>query len=244
MIEINLMPDVKQELLRAQQMRSFVVSVAIIVAIAAASIVALLAIWVYGVQTGRNYLADQNIENGASELAALEDVPEVMTIQNQLATISELNNAKRIPTRMFDLLAHTVPTGENQVDIVELTYNSDEGERIVTIEAQSTNGYAAAETFQKTLGYAVLRWSAADEGDLQEAPIASELQITETSYGEDQSGQRVLNFTLTFEYTDELLDPSLDDVQILLVRDGNVTDSYIGVPRNIFVERTDDGEES
>lgn len=47
MIEINLIPDVKQELLKAQRTRSMVVSIAIISSIAAASVVVLLLVYIF-----------------------------------------------------------------------------------------------------------------------------------------------------------------------------------------------------
>ena len=49
MIQINLVPDVKQEMLRAQRMRNFTISMAIVVGLVAAGVVVILGL-VYGAQ--------------------------------------------------------------------------------------------------------------------------------------------------------------------------------------------------
>ena len=91
MIEINLIPDVKQELIRAERVRSVVISVSIVVGLAAMAIVAILAVYVFGVQAVRSGLDDQAIKDGGAKLAKVEDLSKILTIQNQLNKISALN---------------------------------------------------------------------------------------------------------------------------------------------------------
>ena len=67
MIEINLVPDVKQELLRAQRARTGVISLAITVSVIAVGTVVLLAMWVFGVQTVRSLASDQAIKDRSEE---------------------------------------------------------------------------------------------------------------------------------------------------------------------------------
>ena len=50
MIEINLIPDVKQELLRAQKGRAVVISASIFASVIAVGVVALLLVYIFGVQ--------------------------------------------------------------------------------------------------------------------------------------------------------------------------------------------------
>lgn len=72
MIEINLIPDVKRELLRAQRARTTVISAAIVISIVAGAVVAALALYVYGVQTVRGVLLDNQIKDGAAKLSKVE----------------------------------------------------------------------------------------------------------------------------------------------------------------------------
>ena len=73
MIEINLIPDVKRELLRAQRARSIVISGAILTSIVAAAVVVVMLVYIYGVQSLRHYTLDQDIKSQSSELSKVED---------------------------------------------------------------------------------------------------------------------------------------------------------------------------
>jgi len=244
MIEINLMPDVKQELLRAQRVRSTVISFAILVGIIAAAIVTILTVYVFGVQTVRSGIADKAIEDGNTELMQATDLSKTLTIQNQLSVMSDINAQKKLHSRLFDLLNATVPTGANEVTISRLILDSTEGVDSITIEGQAVGSYPAAELFKKTLESAVVRYTD-ESGEEQEVELASNVNLSETSYGEDQNGAMTLRFTISFEYASELFAASSDNVRISIARTGNVTDSYLGIPRSIFADRADDieGEE-
>lgn len=94
MIEINLIPDVKQELLRAQRSRTMVITGSIFASIVAAGVVVLLLLYVFGVQTVRSNVLDDDIKKGAANLSQVEDLSEMLTIQNQLKKIAELDSQK------------------------------------------------------------------------------------------------------------------------------------------------------
>lgn len=244
MIQINLMPDVKQELLRAQRVRMTVVSVAIITGIVAIAVVAVLAVYVYGVQTARSLWADNTIEDQAAELAQVEDLSETLTIQNQLATMDSVDEQRKINSRLYDMLEVVVPGGDNEVTISRFVIDASPEVQGITLEAQSVAGYQAAEQFKKTLEAAVINYT--DEaGEQQQIALASDISLSETSYGEDQNGNMVLRFTLSFMYSAELLASTDGDVTVTIPEDaaGNVTDSYVGVPRSIFADRAEDVEE-
>src|SRR5690554_4656394 len=96
MIQINLIPDVKQELIKAQKARATVVTMAILIGIAALAVVVILAVYVFVVQTARGAISDGEIDRLSSQLADVEDLGKTLTIQNQLALINDLNNDKHI----------------------------------------------------------------------------------------------------------------------------------------------------
>jgi Tfp pilus assembly protein PilN len=236
MIEINLVPDVKQELIKAQRVRSTVVSVAIFVAIASAGLVTLLAIYVYGVQTVRSAVADDSIQKGSAQLSSIEDLSKTLTIQNQLTKISSLHDKSKIDSRIFDVLSAIIPPAPNDVKISNLTIDASTG--VITIEGQASNSYAAVELFRKTIEGAQVKFTT--DGNDQEVALASDVNTGDTSYGEDSSGAKVLRFTISFSYDDALFSPSSENVKIVISTQGNVTDSYIGLPKSIFVDRAKD----
>lgn len=243
MIEINLIPDVKLELLRAQRQRTVVVSFAILTAIVSVGVVVLLAVYVYGAQTLVNALADGAIERNDEKLSEIEDVSKTLTIQNQLTQIGAINDKKQMTSRIYDVLNAIVPPAPNNVTISSLRIITDD-EQTVKIEGQAANGYQAVELFKKMIDGAELGYTDKN-GDRKTVKLADKISVSETSYGEDATGVKVLRFTLSFVYVPELLSFDATNIQVAITTSGNVTDSYLGVPQSIFADRAEDitGEE-
>jgi Tfp pilus assembly protein PilN len=235
MIEINLIPDVKQELIRARTQRSAVVSISIVATLAALALVVVLSIYVFGVQTVRSAIADGQIKKGADQLAQVEDLSKILTIQNQLTKINSLNDDKKIDSRVFQILQAIIPPAPNSVTVSNLTINTENNS--LTFEGQ-TPTYPSLETFKKTIAAANIRYT--DNGEQKDVPLASDLSISNISYGEDSTGAKVVRFTVSFTYADETFSPSVTNPSIVLINGGNVTDSYQGIPKSIFADRATD----
>lgn len=236
MIEINLIPDVKQELLKAQSTRSLVVSISIVGGIIALGVVVALSIYVFGVQTVRSAISDDSIKRGGEQLAKVEDLSKMLTIQNQLKTISELNDRKNMDSRVFDVLAAVIPPEPNSVQLSQVTISAETA--TLTLEGQ-TRTFDSMEVFKKTVDNAIVSY-VVDNGDAQQVKLASSISTSNISYGEDATGTRVLRFTMSFVYPVELFSPNIPVVTIKLDINGNVTDSYLGIPKSIFTERARD----
>jgi hypothetical protein len=236
MIEINLVPDVKQELIRARMARSAVISGSIIAIIVAAGVVVVLSIYVFGVQTVRGAVADASIKSGSDKLASVNDLSKILTIQNQLTKMSSLNDNKKIDSRVFDLLQAIIPPSPNEVKVSSLVVDATAG--TVMFQGQ-TPGYPSLEAFKKTIGAANVHFK--DSGGTQtDVVLATNLSISNVSYGEDASGGKVLRFNVSFTYAPELFSPATVDPTIVLINGGNVTDSYVGIPKSIFTDRATD----
>lgn len=238
MIEINLVPDIKQELIMAQRIRSMVIATTILIGSISIAIVAILAIYVFTVQAVRSGIADGEIKKGSNQLASVEDLSKTLTIQNQLTKISALNSGKKITSRTFDLLTAIIPPAPNDIQISNLAI--DTSTSLITIEGQAPNSYAAVEVFRKTIEGAKVKYTDSNKSK-QEVTLASSVSISNTSYGEDSSGVKVLRFTLSFAYAPELFSISSKDVTVSTAT-GNVTDSYLGVPKSVFADRAKDIE--
>lgn len=239
MIEINLVPDVKQELIKAQRVRSMVVTAAIFIGVASLGIVTLLAIYVFGVQAVRGSISDNEIKKSSEELAQVEDLSKTLTIQNQLTKLSALHSEKTISSRIFDLLNAVIPPAPNHIQISTLSVDAASG--LVVIEGQAENSYEAVEVFKKTIEGAKIKYKN-EQGDEQEVALTTDARTSNTSYGEDSSGTKVLRFTLSFTYAPELLATTSKEASVVVSTRGNVTDSYLGVPRSIFTNRATDLE--
>ena len=238
MIEINLIPDVKQELLRAQRMRAVVISSSIFISIVAGVVVVLLALYVFGFQAIRDVAAEDAIKKQSTELSKVEDLSEMLTVQNQLARIDELSANKKMTSRLFDVLAGVLPPEPNAVKVSNVAVDTDLD--TIRIEGQ-TRAYDSMEVFKKTLDNAVILYTKGDEEPTQ-VKLAGDISASDISFG-DSDGTKVLRFNITFKYDEVLFSPEVAGVTVKLNINGNVTDSYLGIPKSIFTERAKDIEE-
>jgi hypothetical protein len=238
MIEINLVPDVKQELLKAQRVRAGVISTAILVGIAAVGVVVILAIWVFVVQTARSVITDNTIKSESQKLSSVQDVSNTLTIQNQLSKLSDMHNKKSIDSRIFDILTTINPSDPNNVAITNLSLDSSAS--TVKIEAQASNGYPALDVFKKTINATTFQFI--QDGQKQSVPLASGMSDSDRSYGENASGAKVLRFTLTFTYPEQLFSKTAQNATIVAPNRTNATDSFLGVPQSLFTQKAVDAE--
>ena len=236
MIEINLVPDVKQELIKAQRIRSAVISISILIGIISAGAVTALAIYAFPVQTLRNVVVDAAIKKGGDQLAAVTDLSKTLTLQNQLTKISSLHDSAPIDSRIFDVLQAIIPPAPNAIQISDLTIDAPSS--TITIDGQAANSYAAVEVFKKTIEGALVKYTTA--GTSNSVGLASNVSTSNTSYGEDATGTKVLRFTLSFSYAPELFSALSTNTTVTITAQGNATDSFLGVPKSIFVDRAVD----
>ncbi len=237
MIEINLIPDVKRQLIQAVRVRTTVISFAIVASLVAVAVIVLLAIYTFGVQTVQVGIASQQITDKNKELKSVKDLSKILTIQNQLTKVNQLNDGKQVDSRIFQILESIIPPSPDNVQISSLVIDAEEG--TLNIEGQAPSGYKALETFKKTVGFAQLRYIDEDK-KTQTEPLASEIDTGDVSYGDADNGSRVLRFNLTFKYNEMLFSPTITNISIVLNNQGNITDSYLGVPKSIFTDRAND----
>lgn len=239
MIEINLVPDVKQELITAQRVRASVISIAILVGMAAVGIVVVLAFWVFIVQTARGVLSDNTIKNESEKLAKVADVADTLTIQNQLSKLSAMHDNKSVDSRIFDILTTINPPEPNNIAITNVALDSETS--TVKLEAQAPGGYPALDVFKKTINATTFKFT--QDGETQSVPLASGMSDSDRSYGENAAGAKVLRFTLTFTYPEQLFSRTARSASIVAPTRTNATDSFQGVPQSLFTQKAADAQE-
>lgn len=238
MIQINLIPDVKREFIRAQQMRRVAISTSFVIGIGAAGVVVLLGFVLLG-QNLRAALAQGSIDNRFKTLKSIENIDNVLTIQNQLDNVKGLNDKKTIDSRLFDILNAINPPSPNNMKFS--TIKLDPSTSSITIEGSASNGFAATETFRKTILNTQIETTV--DGSTTSAPLTSDVVISDTSYGEAADGSQVLRFTLSFEYPAGLLDNTMKSIRIVTPNSKvDVTDSKTRVPESLFSQKASDIE--
>lgn len=240
MIEVNLIPDVKREFLRAQRLRNQVISLSILISIIAVGVVALLGVYM-GTQAARGYLADESIKKGYSALSSVENVNDIVTIQNQLSQISDINDKKGINSRLFDLLSAINPAAPNDIHMTTVTL--DPTNKTIVIDGSAVNSFEATDMLKKMILNTNLKYVDGDNKDAS-VQLTDAIELSDTSYGEDSTGAKVLRFKMTFVYPDQLLSNTVKNLRIETPTGSiDVTDSKLHVPDSLFAERAKDTEE-
>lgn len=232
MIEINLVPDVKLELIKARRMRAMVVSGAILVSLIAGGIVVALSVYTFGVQSVANWSLDNEIKDGSNKLESVEGLSEMLTIQSQLGQLEATHGNKVLASKVFNLLAKIAPNGKNSVQFSKTSLNVEEG--TITLEASATNDFEALEVFKKTL--AATKFNYTENNEKKSVDVATEIQDSERSFGENSDGRTVLRFTLSFKYAPEIFKTNYASGEIVTPTKQNATDSKKGVPETLFTD--------
>ena len=238
MIQINLIPDVKREFIRTQQLRKTVISLSILVGIIAGGIVVALGLFLGGQELLVNK-AKADIKKNFSSLQNVENADNIITLQNQLNELPNVYSRHSIQSRLFDLLVKINPSGDNGV-----TYSNiklDPTTSTVTIDGTAAKGFPATEALRKTILNTKVQ-----SGDDEETkvPLADTVTIGETSYGQDADGKQVLRFSLSFVYPTGLLDYRMKTVKFISpAANSDVTDSNTRVPDSLFSEKASDIKE-
>ncbi len=240
MIEINLVPDVKQELIRTQRVRSTVISFAIMIGLASVGVVVLLAVWVFAIQTGRGFLTDGTITDESKKLSSVKDISNTLTIQNQLSKLPATHNGKHIDSRAFDMLTMINPGAPNTISLTKTSLDTDT--KTIKIEAQAENSFAALEVYKKTILATTLEY--VKDGTKHTVPLVTATSLGDQSYGENSSGKKVLRFVITLTYSEELLSRDAQNLTIIAPSNGNATDSFVGVPESLFAPKANDIKEN
>jgi hypothetical protein len=247
MIEINLIPDVKQELIKAERVRAGVISTTILVGIISVSVIVVLAVLIGGQAIAGN-LADDAIKKQNTELQGKPDLNNTLTIQNQLTKLTQMHADKPIDSRLFDLMLAINPAAPN--DAAFSNIKLDPATNTINIEGQASGGYAAVEVLKKTILGTKITYldkagqDTAESNTPREAILANSVDVRETSYGEDASGQKVLRFVISFTYPVELFQSGLRNVEIKAPnKQENVTDSRNRIPQSLFTDAAADVKE-
>ncbi len=231
MIEINLLPNVKRELLKTRAMRNRVISISFLVGGASIATVVVLAL-ILGSQFAAEAVQGGVIKDRNDKLMAIEDLNKVVTIQHQLTKINEQHSRKKINSRIFDVVTAVNPVTPNNVSFSDIKVNPES--KTITLEGSAVNGYSALETLKKTILNTKVQTTDGDKSS--EVSLTKEIKDGDTSFGENSEGKKVLQFSFSFEYAEELLAPANNGTVSVLTPTGkvDVTDSRQGIPDSLF----------
>ena len=200
MIQFNLLPDIKLEYIKAQRSRRLVILVSFLVS-AAAILLLVVLLSIDGLQ--KKHLSDLNrdISNETSSLQHKPDINTILTVQNQLQSLTALHTGKPAANRLFSYLNELTPAAVSitnlSIDFTQYTVNLTG-----TADALSTvNKYV--DTLKLTT------YSAGNTPGNN--PAFSNVVLS--SFGLNTSAQdrsQAANYTITFSYDKNIFDITQD----------------------------------
>lgn len=122
MIQVNLLPDVKQNFIKARRLKRLTALIALITAGSALTLFVLLFITVNIWQKQRIKGITNDINRLSTELKAVPDLDRILTVQQQLKSLPDLHAKKPAATRLFTYISQVTPTA---VSIAKISVNFD-----------------------------------------------------------------------------------------------------------------------
>lgn len=156
--EINLVPDVKGEMIKALKMRNLIFFLCIVIASASIAVTAIAGVIAGGQQAAIDSKKSM-IDKMSTKLNSYKDLNDFLTIKDQLGNLSTLSSNKTVLSRTFNILSALIPTGADTITISELSVNLAEGGPTFSFDAQANAGkepfidYNVLDSFKKSMKY-------------------------------------------------------------------------------------------
>ncbi len=222
MIQLNLLPDVKLEYIKAQRSRRLVTSLAVAVSLAAVALLALL----FSISSLQHkHLADltKDISIESAKLQQQPDINKILTVQNQLGSLTNLHATKPAVARLFDYLNSVTPA---QVNISNLTVDFTQQTMTVT---GTSDALASVNKYIDTLKFTKYTTDASGTG----LPAFSNIVLA--SFGVNNSTQdksQAATYTINLSYDKTIFD--ITQTIKLAVPEQTTTRATLDQPTDLF----------
>lgn len=110
MIQFNLLPDVKIEYIKARRIKRAFLLVSIVVSIT--SVVFMTSLFI-GTRVYDRHIANltADVEQGIAEIESYSETNKILTVQNQLRSLTGLHDSKPVVSRLFPYVEQITPSG-------------------------------------------------------------------------------------------------------------------------------------
>lgn len=225
MIQINLLPDLKKEFIKSQKTKGLVITTAVLITLGAIGLSVLLFVYVNFGQQLQISLITGNIKEKADELAAVPDVDQYLTVQNQLSSVTMLHDQKGNYSRLFGFLNVLNPSPPNNVNLSRA--------QLLTIDKSvvfsgTTGSFEALNVFVDTLKNAKIEYLVDGQGEPIEGQMFTQVYTQDSGLGK-VSDQAIVSFTVKAVYSDVVFDARNTNV-VANVPNITTTSSVTGAP--------------
>jgi Tfp pilus assembly protein PilN len=222
-IQFNLLPDVKETYINAQKSRKTIITIAFLATIISIGIFVLVFFSVDVVQKAQLSNADNQVKTATAQLQNIPNINKIITIQNQLQTLSTLHSSKHAVSRIFTYMPQLTPASAS-IGTLSLDLAGNTLQINGTADSQFT-----VNAYVDTLKYATYKVNASDS-EHQAFPT-----VTLTGFSIAQ-GKSAYSITATFDPT--LFANPLQPAPTMIVKNQVTTRSVQDDPSNVFNGQT------
>lgn len=217
MIQFNLLPDVKLAYVKAQRTKRLVMGSAFIATASAFAIFLLLFLGVHVVQKVRINQLSGDIKAKTEQLKSNEDLDKVLTIQNQLGSLTGLHDQKVAASRTLPFIQQVTPS-EVSINNLAVDYTAN----TMTITGLSPS-LDRVNTFIDTLKFS--KFNKVEQTEQQKA-------FTDVVLSQFGRSENATSYTITLTYDPALFGPDVNS--LLVVPKGPTTNSVVDQPNALF----------
>ena len=199
MIEFNLLPDVKLEYIKAERSRRLVLTISVLVSIVAVALLVLMLV-INGLQ--KKHLNDltRDINSESSKLQSAPQISKILTVQNQLGSLTDLHASKPAVSRLFDYLNQLTPS---TVSISNLTIDMNQQTATIT---GSADAISSVNKLVDTLKFTTYK----SDGDSQSTKAFSNVVLGSFGLNSAEGSTKQATYTITFGYDKPIFDITKD----------------------------------
>lgn len=187
MTQFNLLPDVKLEYVRTQRTKHFLTFVSVVVSAVSITILVTAFTTVDVIQKKSLHDENNDIARYSEQLKAVPNLNQILTVQNQLNTLTSLHEKKPVTSRLFTYISQVTPA---QASLNELNVDFSANTLTIGGKAPSLDVVSAFTDALKTTEYSV----AASNSTPSSSGTHAFSSVVLSSFGRDQTGA---TFTIT-----------------------------------------------
>ena len=156
--EINLVPDIKGEMIKTLKLRNLTLFICIIVASASVAVTVIFGLIMGGQQIALNN-KKTTLDTLSTKLNSYSDLNDFLTIKNQLGNLANLSENKKVLSRTFGILTTLLPTGADTVTTSKVDVDLSSEQPTISLDAQANAGtepfidYNVLDSFKKSMKY-------------------------------------------------------------------------------------------
>lgn len=202
MIEINLLPQVKKDYLKAEQMKHTVIVASVLLSVVALVLVGLMFAYVSIVQPQHQKNVQEDIDSGLTDLKGKDDAVKIVTVQGALESLPGIEDQELATSRLFTYVAGFTP---RSVSYSNIKLNVDES--ILTLQGTAST-FEQANVLANNLKGAT--FSYVQSGSEDSATPFSDVIFDGLSRSEQAQDAKNVSFQITLSFDSIIFNQSIE----------------------------------